>query len=372
MKKIVISLILSMLMLFSVANAFPITGKVVEISPTSISVQTATETAKKSNEEVVPIIEPATLCTMPDCGRGQRSYYTGKKDTNGCKIYECVEVICSIPACEENQELYDTGEKDNSGCRIYKCISKAEEEVIPTVPECESYQCPDGSWAECRANEGACTCKCPLKEKPIAPSPLCECSCNEETGACICSCPEKTKKPVCSHIGTDREGWYIESELIKQEVCTCRATCKAVEGQVEGYYSTCTGNLIQEADCISENIVITRIKKEPVEVEQQADVVSIKSRETATTQEKLILKEDKIEMDTAEGVKEVKILPEEAKEKAMQVRNIYQVTNIELVKEQERPVYQITAKEKTMFLWIIPLVRERVVKIDAETNEVIE
>jgi len=76
-------------------------------------------------------------------------------------------------------------------------------------------------------------------------------------GACIHS-----NDIYCSGIGWDgvfvdySEGWYQDNKLIKKEKCKdCEAICKSIGTKSEGWYSSCTGQLIKWDNCDSNNPV---------------------------------------------------------------------------------------------------------------------
>ena len=111
-----------------------------------------------------------------------------------------------------------------------------------------------------------------------------------------------------------------------------------------------------------------------MEIEQEVaqGVVLIKSEDTATTKETLTVVEGSLGISTDTGVKQIAYLPEEVKQKAILVRGLKEVTSIELVQEEGIPVYEVDGKVKSTFLWIIPVYKKVTVKVDAQTNKVIE
>lgn len=59
-------------------------------------------------------------CAMPVCPNIE-PYYTGKLDSNGCKIYECPSIACSMPVCKDGSTPTTNGKVDSRGCKIYTC-----------------------------------------------------------------------------------------------------------------------------------------------------------------------------------------------------------------------------------------------------------
>ncbi|MBI2676153.1 MAG: hypothetical protein HYX24_06860 [Candidatus Aenigmarchaeota archaeon] len=180
-------------------------------------------------------------------------------------------------------------------------------------------------------------------------------------------------QPVCDKIGTEEEGWYTDGQLLRYEKCSCRAVCSRIGSGEEGWYSSCTNDVIKYEKCSIEEPIEVTIKNKPVKIEQRPyeGIVQIVSEDKAMTKEKIIIKEDRLEMPTIAGASEIKYLPEEARDKAIEQAQLYKITAIEIKKENEKPVYEVTGKKKEYFLWIIPYDADKTVKVDAETNEVV-
>ncbi len=183
------------------------------------------------------------------------------------------------------------------------------------------------------------------------------------------------KVPVCTKIGTKEEGWYLDGKLVKQDNCVCVAVCKE-----KGWYSSCTGELIQSADCSGsssdeeESYEVT-INDVPTMVRQNKErgVLEITSEEeTAETTETLRISEGGITVSTTEGEKNINYLPREARDMAIE-SGLSNVKNIEIVKEDENPTYVVSGEKTNYFLWIIPVgTEDKTVKINAETGETVE
>jgi len=149
-------LLVLILIMMNTALAFPITGRVIEIS--------ASETK----------IIQEQACSMPICSDGSDPYNTGevdangcgiyscpeqacvsciggidtgKVDSNGCPIYSCPDVGCTEPICEDGEKPYFTGEYDKYGCKIYRCYE---------------FDCPEN----CICEDGMTTCPT-TQQKPI-------------------------------------------------------------------------------------------------------------------------------------------------------------------------------------------------------------
>ncbi len=183
----------------------------------------------------------------------------------------------------------------------------------------------------------------------------------------------KQPMPVCDMVGTEKEGWYMDGRLLTYDTCSCRAVCSRIGTGEEGWYSSCTRELIKYEKCSPEEPVEVTIKEKPVRIEQRPDegIVEITSEEKASTKERITIREGRMEIQTSAGAREIKYLPEEAKDKAMKEGQLFAVTSIEIKKENEKPVYEVTGKKKEYFLWIISYDADKTVKVDAETNDVV-
>lgn len=97
--------------------------------------------------------------------------------------------------------------------------------------------------------------------------------------------------------------------------------------------------------------------------------VSIKQGKVeATTTQKLNVMESKVYMETSSGVKEVKILPEEASSKATAVT---EVGAIELKEESQQPIYSVKGTKQAKLLFVIPVSMQIETKVNAESGNVI-
>jgi|GEM_PF-5859788 len=194
----------------------------------------------------------------------------------------------------------------------------------------------------------------------------CCCGKKEEQGMCA---------PVCKAIGTRSEGWYdsCTDELIKFDSCACKAVCRGVGSDEEGYYSSCTGELIVRAKCSRPEPIELRIKDKLVQVEQRPTqgVVLLRSADAeAVTKEELTLKEDQIRIRTPQGERVIRYLPDDAKQRAKE-QGLQKVTDIELIKADGNPVYLVRGKKKRTLLGFIPIYRSDSVMIDPETGRII-
>ena len=200
-------------------------------------------------------------------------------------------------------------------------------------------------------------------------------------------------KPICNRIGTEDEGWYIGKDLIKKDKCGCISLCKAIGSKSEGWYNSCSGGLIKWDKCgknevdspetdtstigvyMKERTVVISPSEEVIEIETGETFTEIKSEETALTKEKIAVEPEsgKIIVASKSGVeKEIKYLPEEAKEKAMNYGKFENVEKIELKIEGENAIYEITGKKTKYILWIFPVSSTEIIKVDAETNEILD
>lgn len=188
--------------------------------------------------------------------------------------------------------------------------------------------------------------------------------------------PEIVCIPKCENVGTSDEGWYdsCTGDLIRQDNCVCFPVCRGLGSGREGYYSSCTGELIIAGRCSSEEPISVRIREREVHINQRPiqGVVEITSeRDTAVTREKLTVVEGSLGISTDTGVAQVVYLPGDARSTAISRGGMKEVTGIELVEEGGSAVYHVGGKVKGTVLWIIPVTRAGTVKVDAETNQII-
>jgi hypothetical protein len=103
-----------------------------------------------------------------------------------------------------------------------------------------------GHWdCEC----GECVAKCELDE---CGDGVCDVAGGESAQSCPGDCKESNCPPVCGAIGTRSEGWYnsCTGELLRWDQCAfCDPVCRACGSKSEGWYDSCTGDLIAWGDC---------------------------------------------------------------------------------------------------------------------------
>jgi hypothetical protein len=226
----------------------------------------------------------------------------------------------------------------------------------------KNYKCSDGKYVD--------WCSCVNREWVCVNSP--------ENG-----CINVTCNPECKFIGTRSEGWYdsCTGSLINYDNCACVAVCKQQGTDSEGWYNSCNGQLIKSGTCTQTSLAISAtsgqmiqltVNGKPVTVTQNTTqgTVDIKSEETATTTEKILVAENNISIPTTGGLKQVNYLPEDAKQKAIEAGNLVRVNSIELVKQNENVYYKVAGTRQYNILWIFPFYLDRTVTIDATTNEI--
>jgi hypothetical protein len=105
-----------------------------------------------------------------------------------------------------------------------------------------------GHW-EC--NCGECFATCEL-EPTACGDGVCDVAGGESAQSCPADCKGQGCRPVCAHLGTRSEGWYdsCTEELIRWEFCAfCDPVCRNCGSKSEGWYDSCTGELIAWGDC---------------------------------------------------------------------------------------------------------------------------
>ncbi len=81
---------------------------------------------------------------------------------------------------------------------------------------------------------------------------FCDLAGGESQVSCPGDCGQEDCWPVCGAIGSRSEGWYdsCTGELIRWANCAdCQAECRYCPSKSEGWYDSCTGELIRWDDC---------------------------------------------------------------------------------------------------------------------------
>ncbi|MBN2459771.1 PKD domain-containing protein [Candidatus Woesearchaeota archaeon] len=268
-----------------------------------------------------------------------------------------------------------------------QCTSNADCPLI-SQPAPGYKECVNSSRCSVSGGYNCINGKCVLS-RAYTDCEYCHYGCNG--GACVQSddeapelpkepAPEINPSPICSNIGTEKEGWYMDGKLVRYAKCSCVAECKYLGTEKEGYYNSCTGEVIVYATCANQaslgsQIEVT-IKNKQVQIEQNTDegVVEITSAsEVATTAEKLRIEEGKLSLVTEQGLKEINYLPDDVKQELLNEygSRLREIKGIQLIEVDGKPVYAVKGKIREYLLWIIPISWTRTLNVDAGTNELI-
>jgi hypothetical protein len=109
-----------------------------------------------------------------------------------------------------------------------------------------AYDCPDGAvvpWCACGPQGWACLdhpeYQCPSSCRPSQDEPY---PCPDGSTVPWCSCKTPECKPICKRVGTEEEGWYnsCSDELMAFGACkNCQTACLHIGTRGEGWYSSC-------------------------------------------------------------------------------------------------------------------------------------
>jgi hypothetical protein len=380
-----------LLLLVQTAMAFPLTGRVVEVSPERVSVLSELIDSSEQvqcpddvrecpdgsyvkrvapNCEFEPCLEACTRDVFM-CPDGS---FVIRDPNNNCEFFPCPDrTVCTddVRECPDGSYVKrvapDCEFEPCANCGVYSRDGQRKEicavcgdNVCEPFEKCVPSVCSNGI---CTADCGPLYCPEDCEKKAVCGNNICE---EGEKETCPRDC---AVGPMCQRPGTSEEGWYIQGKLIKKEICSCQAVCRGARTEAEGYYNSCTGTLIQSAKC-SQTFRL-RIRNNDLEVAQGNEYLEIKSKDTAVSKENLVIEENKISMRTQEGIKEIMHLPEEVAAMVTGEGLITHVNKIEIKNINEKPVYVISGEMKYRFLGIIPVTRAKTVTVDAQTNQVI-
>jgi len=351
-------LVVLILAMLNITSAFPITGRVIEISPTETTI-----------EDVA--------CSIPAC---VGAYKTGEYYSDGCPIFKCPEqeIACTKPICKDGEKPYFTGEYDKYGCKIMKC---AQEESYC----CSSFDESEGKTKTFWSNDKNCGIpagvSCPGSCPSVVDNSKCEIACSmpickdgeepyftgktDANGCKIYTCPAVAcAMPICK----DGEKPYFTGEYDKYgckiyrcyefdcpENCVCTGkvvTCPTTEEKpIEVEISTSEG---------SSSISVEKIAEDSILIKEGSTSVK--------TSKKLVIEEKKLLMETSQGNKEVKVMPSTASETAI---NQLKLKNYEIeLKDVGKPVYEITGKKDVKVIGFINAEMAVKSQINAETGAI--
>ncbi len=183
--------------------------------------------------------------------------------------------------------------------------------------------------------------------------------------------PMPIKAPVCSGIGSRSEGWYIDGELIKYDKCSCQAVCK-VKGTVEGFYNSCSGQLIMKSRCGANSVV----NGGSANLEQTGETVSSSVLESVANvvdddyKESIVIQEGKLAMRNNGVSNLINIQPQQVEAKLKQDFGFTTVSSLELTVENDEAVYRVNGVKERKILWVIPWNQKSSVSVNAETSVV--
>lgn len=161
---------------------------------------------------------------------------------------------------------------------------------------------------------------------------------------CIEGCTCQSNNTTCS-VKKEKVACPAGCQCSENTTACPLATTKPVEAQIE----TTTG-----------------IKS--VSIERAGDKLSIKTEKASViTAQKVAIEESKLYLETTQGNKQIKVLPEEVSLKT----GITTVQKIELVEESQKPIYSIEGTKQAKILFLFPVRLEVRAKVSAENGEVI-
>ncbi|MEK6829496.1 MAG: right-handed parallel beta-helix repeat-containing protein, partial [Nanoarchaeota archaeon] len=172
------------------------------------------------------------------------------------------------------------------------------------------------------------------------------------TGNAISKSEKKCGDGVCDSIEKEKNICKIdcidENHLEKD----CMYQCVKVNGKI---LAECSKK------CNAKPPVIQKLKGKQILKYQGIDVSS---------KENIEIKDKKIIMQTKQGSKEIKIMPDTAQNAALK-KIFMRESKIELKEKSGKPVYELQGKRKAKLFGFIPIEKKVTVEVDANTAEVI-
>ena len=259
-------------------------------------------------------------------------------------ITQAPAVACSAPVCNSGNPV-DTGRKDSNGCVVYACDKS----------ECEKSECgPELGMPNSLCSDGKTT---------SGPSGRCLRNPDGKCGWEVISCPPilVCSKPICDGVydtgKKDSNGCKIFDCGTKKcpENCFCKGdvtTCPTAEQKpVEVEIATSQGASVMS---------ITKVSN---------DAISIKDGQfSTTTQQKMVIQDKKLMMETNQGNQEIKIMPSAASQTAIGQLKLKDY-KIEL-KDAGKPVYEITGKQEVRLFGIFKTEMQTTSQVSTEDGTV--
>ncbi|MBU4351413.1 hypothetical protein KKF47_01945 [Patescibacteria group bacterium] len=145
---------------------------------------------------------------------------------------------------EKKLELLETLKQEVNSTVIQKRLEQAKNKLIEKIEQvpqdkaCPLWTAPAPGFCQdgrIVINKDQTGCRLPAK--------------------CVYVSDQTSCKPICSKIGTELEGWYnsCTNELINKSECKeCKAICGAIGTRSEGWYNSCNDELIKWDNCAKE------------------------------------------------------------------------------------------------------------------------
>ena len=188
----------------------------------------------------------------------------------------------------------------------------------------------------------------------------------------ICAAEEVVSCPInckCDSKGNVIECWGPTVSCPKG--CICKGNLIACPTETEGSF---IAPIVTESG--TTNVIIEKTEEEKLSIKTVTpSAEGVSESISALTSEKLIVDKSKLYVDTSEGEKQVKIMPEEAISKMEEETGIERLDikeeEIKLEVEKSALVYSIKGKKRAKLFFIIPVSMEVETKVSAETGNVV-
>ena len=159
------------------------------------------------------------------------------------------------PRCPRQADSNSDGEVDVSDAvYLLQYLFQGGERLRGWVGCYSAEHCVLQPWESFCSGHWGCDCgECrAVCESEACGDGYCDIAAGESVASCPGDCKETPCRPVCAHIGTRSEGWYdsCTGELIDWAFCgQCEPVCLHCGSKSEGWYDSCTGELIEWASC---------------------------------------------------------------------------------------------------------------------------
>jgi|GEM_PF-6728408 len=349
-------------------------------------------------------------CTVKACADGKEEKYCPKKPVE-CKVFDDNETGCVVKECANGYKVKDCKAveakckyyltTDEKGCKVKSCEDGTIEVNCPNPLSCKEIECAAGF----NCNDGKCFAEC--KKLDLGNGCIKKvCTDGYEATECPAVASTETVEIECKKY-QDENGCIVRvcANGFEEKYCPEEATVNGLQCKNYNDESGCTtivcDNGFKAMECRNANRIEVNAQErvaavtsasngKNVENNVDASTISIEAVVSAGGGKVGIMKKENMVEIASNGVTaqtaldvavengemivgntKVKVLPDQASERAKQVIAALNVKNVSIREQAGKIVYSVNGLKSGKLLFVAPVELDVTANIDPATNEVL-